>query len=73
MGRQMNYTSTPDVPGRDIEEGLGVGTGSLVQSKHVAKVIRPNKNGQTDTDSSRSKCHPGFDRTYSEGDGERLT
>ena len=47
MGRQMNYMSTPDVPGRDIEEGLGVGTGSLVQSKHVAKVIRPDKNGQT--------------------------
>jgi uncharacterized protein YbjQ (UPF0145 family) len=39
MGRQMIYTSTPDVPGRDIEEVLGVVTGSVVQSKHVGKDI----------------------------------
>jgi uncharacterized protein YbjQ (UPF0145 family) len=39
MSRQMIYTSTPDVPGRDIEEILGVVTGSVVQSKHVGKDI----------------------------------
>lgn len=39
MRNQMIYTSTPDVPGREIQEILGVITGSVVQSKHVGKDI----------------------------------
>ena len=36
---KMIYTSTPDVPGREIEEILGVVTGNVVQSKHVGRDI----------------------------------
>jgi len=35
----MIYTNTPDVPGRAIEEILGVITGNVVQSKHVGRDI----------------------------------
>jgi uncharacterized protein YbjQ (UPF0145 family) len=35
----MIYTSTPDVPGREIAEILGVVTGNVVQSKHVGRDI----------------------------------
>ena len=35
----MIYTTTPDVPGREIVEILGVITGNVVQSKHVGKDI----------------------------------
>ena len=37
--QKMVYTNTPDVPGREIEEILGVVTGNVVQSKHVGKDI----------------------------------
>lgn len=37
--RKMIYTNTPDVPGREIEEILGVITGNVVQSKHVGRDI----------------------------------
>ena len=39
MRRQMIYTNTPDVPGREISEVLGVVTGNVVQTKHVGKDI----------------------------------
>jgi uncharacterized protein YbjQ (UPF0145 family) len=39
MRKQMIYTNTPDVPGREITEILGVVTGSVVQSKHVGRDI----------------------------------
>ncbi len=39
MQRQMIYTNTPDVPGREISEILGVVTGNVVQTKHVGKDI----------------------------------
>lgn len=39
MGKKMIYTNTPDVPGREIEEILGVVTGNVVQLKHVGRDI----------------------------------
>src|SRR5688572_25115124 len=39
MVQRMIYTNTPDVPGQEIEEILGVITGNVVQSKHVGKDI----------------------------------
>jgi uncharacterized protein YbjQ (UPF0145 family) len=39
MRKQMIYTNTPDVPGREIEEILGIVTGNVVQSKHVGRDI----------------------------------
>jgi len=39
MNGKMIYTNTNDVPGREIEEILGVITGSAVQSKHVGRDI----------------------------------
>lgn len=39
MKKQMIYTNTPDVPGREISEILGVVTGNVVQSKHVGRDI----------------------------------
>jgi len=39
MRKNMIYTNTPDVPGREIEEILGVVTGNVVQSKHVGRDI----------------------------------
>lgn len=35
----MIYTNTPDVPGREIQEILGVVSGNVVQAKHVGKDI----------------------------------
>ena len=35
----MVYTNTPDVPGSEIVEILGVITGNVVQSKHVGRDI----------------------------------
>lgn len=35
----MIYTNTPDVPGREISEVLGVVTGNVVQTKHVGNDI----------------------------------
>lgn len=35
----MIYTNTPDVPGREISEILGIVAGSVVQSKHISKDI----------------------------------
>lgn len=39
MRRQMIYTTTPDVPGREITEVLGVVTGNVVQTKHLGRDI----------------------------------
>jgi len=39
MQKQMIYTNTPDVPGREISEVLGVVTGNVVQTKHVGNDI----------------------------------
>lgn len=33
----MIFTTTPDVPGKQITESLGVVTGNVVQSKHVGR------------------------------------
>lgn len=35
----MIYTTTESVPGRDIEEILGVVTGNVVQAKHIGRDI----------------------------------
>jgi uncharacterized protein YbjQ (UPF0145 family) len=39
MKKQMIYTNTPDVPGREISEVLGIVTGNVVQTKHVGNDI----------------------------------
>lgn len=39
MRKHMIYTNTPDVPGREIDQVLGVVTGNVVQTKHVGKDI----------------------------------
>jgi uncharacterized protein YbjQ (UPF0145 family) len=39
MRRNIIYTNTQTVPGREITEVLGVVTGNVVQSKHVGKDI----------------------------------
>lgn len=39
MQRQIIYTNTESVPGREIAEVLGVVTGNVVQTKHVGKDI----------------------------------
>lgn len=39
MQKQMIYTNTPDVPGREIIEVLGIVTGNVVQTKHLGKDI----------------------------------
>ena len=33
----MIYTNTPDVPGQEITEILGIVTGNVVQTKHLGK------------------------------------
>jgi uncharacterized protein YbjQ (UPF0145 family) len=33
----MIFTTTPDVPGREVKESLGVVVGNVVQSKHVGR------------------------------------
>lgn len=35
----MIYTSTSDIPGREIKEILGVVTGNVVQTKHIGRDI----------------------------------
>jgi uncharacterized protein YbjQ (UPF0145 family) len=35
----MIYTTTPDVPGREITEVLGVVMGNVVQSKHIGRDV----------------------------------
>ena len=37
--QKIIYTNTPDVPGREIDEILGVITGNVVQSKHIGRDI----------------------------------
>jgi uncharacterized protein YbjQ (UPF0145 family) len=39
MKEGMIYTSTPDIPGREIQEIIGVVSGNVVQSKHLGKDI----------------------------------
>ncbi len=39
MGKRMIYTNTPDVPGREVEEILGIVTGNVVQTKHIGRDI----------------------------------
>jgi uncharacterized protein YbjQ (UPF0145 family) len=39
MKKGMIYTNTPDVPGREIQEILGIVSGNVVQAKHVGKDI----------------------------------
>jgi uncharacterized protein YbjQ (UPF0145 family) len=39
MKKRMIYTNTSSVPGREIEEILGVVTGNVVQTKHLGKDI----------------------------------
>ncbi len=39
MKKQMIYTNTETVPGREIVEILGVVTGNVVQTKHIGKDI----------------------------------
>ena len=41
----MIFTTTPDVPGRKINETLGVVTGNVVQSKHVGRDIMASLKG----------------------------
>lgn len=38
-GKRMIYTNTPEIPGRETAEILGVVTGNVVQSKHIGKDI----------------------------------
>lgn len=39
MRKQMIYTNTSNVPGREITEILGIVTGNVVQSKHIGRDI----------------------------------
>ena len=39
MSERMIYTTTQEIPGREIVEVLGVVTGNVVQSKHVGRDI----------------------------------
>ena len=39
MKKGMIYTTTPDIPGKEIEEILGIVSGNVVQSNHVGKDI----------------------------------
>lgn len=39
MQKQIIYTNTETVPGREIVEVLGIVTGNVVQTKHVGKDI----------------------------------
>ena len=41
----MIFTSTPDVPGREISESLGVVVGNVVQSKHVGRDLMASLKG----------------------------
>ncbi len=37
--KRMIYTNTANVPGREIEEILGIVTGNVVQTKHIGRDI----------------------------------
>lgn len=39
MQKEMIYTTTPGVPGREVAEVLGVVTGNVVQTKHLGRDI----------------------------------
>ncbi len=41
----MIFSTTPDVPGREISENLGVVAGNIVQSKHVGRDIMAGLKG----------------------------
>jgi len=41
----MIFSTTPDVPGRQISENLGVVTGNVVQSKHVGRDLMAGLKG----------------------------
>lgn len=41
----MIFSTTPDVPGREITENLGVVAGNIVQSKHVGRDLMAGLKG----------------------------
>ena len=41
----MIYSTTPDIPGREISENLGVVAGNIVQSKHVGRDLMAGLKG----------------------------
>jgi uncharacterized protein YbjQ (UPF0145 family) len=41
----MIFTTTPDVPGKEITAALGVVTGNVVQSKHVGRDLMAGLKG----------------------------
>ena len=41
----MIFTTTPDVPGKEVIENLGVVTGNVVQSKHVGRDLMASLKG----------------------------
>ncbi len=41
----MIFSTTPDIPGREISETLGVVTGNIVQSKHVGRDLMASLKG----------------------------
>ncbi len=41
----MIFSTTPDVPGKEIAENLGVVSGNIVQSKHVGRDIMAGLKG----------------------------
>ncbi len=41
----MIFSTTPDIPGREISETLGVVTGNIVQSKHVGRDLMAGLKG----------------------------
>ncbi len=43
--KQMIYSNTPTIPGREIIEVLGVVTGNVVQSKHIGRDIMAHLKG----------------------------
>jgi len=45
QGYKMIFSTTPDVPGREITENLGVVAGNIVQSKHVGRDLMAGLKG----------------------------
>lgn len=41
----MIFSTTPDVPGREISENMGVVAGNIVQSKHVGRDLMAGLKG----------------------------
>lgn len=41
----MIFSTTPDIPGREITENLGVVAGNIVQSKHVGRDLMAGLKG----------------------------